>query len=173
MTLLRNSGSGMPNPNFAAINASGYPVAFDARALDRESLALTSIIQYSSDSGSSAYCILHSPMMPKWRMTRNAVSRSIWYSLLDSVWEGATTIESPVWTPRGSKFSILHTVIQLFEASRTTSYSISFQPFMDFSTRICGLPAKAFFAMVMRWPRSSHKPDPSPPRANADRSITG
>ena len=32
--------------------------------------------------------------------------RSSWYSLLVSVWLGATTIESPVWMPTGSMFSI-------------------------------------------------------------------
>ena len=38
----------------------------------------------------------------------------------------AITIESPVCTPIGSKFSMLQTVMQLFAASRTTSYSTSF-----------------------------------------------
>ena len=37
---------------------------------------------------------------------------SIWYSLSDKVWDGATTILSPVWTPTGSMFSMLHTVMQ-------------------------------------------------------------
>ena len=37
------------------------------------------------------------------------VARSMKYSELLSVWEGATTMESPVCTPRGSKFSMLHT----------------------------------------------------------------
>lgn len=36
--------------------------------------------------------------------TFRAVLRSWKYSLLESVWLGAMTIESPVWTPRGSKF---------------------------------------------------------------------
>ena len=35
---------------------------------------------------------------------------------------------SPVWTPTGSKFSILHTVMQLSRPSRITSNSISFHP---------------------------------------------
>eukprot|EP00961_Rhodomonas_salina_P112367 1512175-Rhodomonas_salina.2 len=54
-------------------------------------------------------------------------------------WEGATTIDSPVWMPSGSKFSMLQTVMQLPHASRTTSYSISFHPRSDFSTRTCAL----------------------------------
>ena len=39
--------------------------------------------------------------------------RSIWYSLSDSVWLGATTMLSPVCTPIGSKFSMLQTVMQV------------------------------------------------------------
>src|SRR3972149_5294105 len=35
---------------------------------------------------------------------------------------------SPVWTPIGSRFSMLQTVMQLSAASRITSYSISFPP---------------------------------------------
>ena len=45
-------------------------------------------------------------------------------------------MESPVWTPTGSRFSMLQTVMTLPLASRITSYSISFQPAMHFSTRI-------------------------------------
>ena len=49
---------------------------------------------------------------------------------------GATTIDSPVWMPSGSKFSIEATVKQRSLASRMHSNSISFQPFSDSSTRI-------------------------------------
>lgn len=42
------------------------------------------------DVGSNAYWILHSPIMPKWRMTFIAQVRSILYSLSSSVWDGAT-----------------------------------------------------------------------------------
>ena len=69
-------------------------------------------------------------------MTRMDSSRSRWYSRLVSVCEGATTMLSPVWMPSGSKFSMLQTVMQLSWRSRTTSYSISFQPRSDSSTRI-------------------------------------
>ena len=62
--------------------------------------------------------------------------RSIWYSLLERVSAGATTMESPVWTPTGSTFSMLHTAMALPVASRMVSNSISFQPAMYFSTRI-------------------------------------
>ena len=52
----------------------------------------------------------------------------IWYSLSVSVSAGATVIESPVWTPIGSMFSIEQTMMQLSFLSRTTSISNSFQP---------------------------------------------
>ena len=38
-----------------------------------------------------------------------AVCLSSWYSLSFSVWLGATTMDSPVWIPSGSRFSMLHT----------------------------------------------------------------
>ena len=59
-------------------------------------------------------------------MILSAAERSIWYSLSLRVWLGATTMESPVWMPMGSMFSMLQTVMQLSAASRMTSYSISF-----------------------------------------------
>ena len=68
-------------------------------------------------------------------MIFNAEVRSIWYSLSDKVCEGATTILSPVCTPTGSKFSMLQTVMQVPLLSRITSYSISFQPAMQRSTK--------------------------------------
>ena len=66
----------------------------------------------------------------------NADVRSIWYSLSPKVWEGATTMESPVWTPTGSIFSMAQTMMQLSALSRMTSNSTSFQPAMLRSTRI-------------------------------------
>jgi carbamoylphosphate synthase large subunit len=41
-----------------------------------------------------------------------------WYSTSDNVWLGATTIESPVWIPTGSIFSMLHTTMALSFLSR-------------------------------------------------------
>lgn len=72
-----------------------YPVALDARAELLESRALTSMMQYSKDDGCKAYWMLHSPTMPRCRTTLMAVSLSMWYSSLDKVWLGATTMESP------------------------------------------------------------------------------
>ena len=42
-------------------------------------------------------------------------------------------IESPVWIPIGSKFSIEQTIMQLSSQSLTTSISYSFQPIRDSS----------------------------------------
>ena len=55
-------------------------------------------------------------------MTSMEAVRRRWYSSLVRVCDGAMTMDSPVWMPMGSKFSMLHTVMQLSCASRTTSY---------------------------------------------------
>src|SRR6266699_2352221 len=65
------------------------------------------------------------------RITANAASRIIWYSLSVSVCTGATVMESPVCTPMGSKFSMEQTTTQLSIRSRITSISNSFQPTSD------------------------------------------
>lgn len=83
-----------------------YPVALDASAELLERRAFTSMIQYSREDGCRAYWILHSPTMPRWRTTLIAVSLSMWYSSLDRVWLGATTMESPLrWPERAIKWS--------------------------------------------------------------------
>mmetsp|Transcript_22120 Transcript_22120/g.71231 ORF Transcript_22120/g.71231 Transcript_22120/m.71231 type:complete len:282 (+) Transcript_22120:3052-3897(+) len=128
---------------------------------------------YSCESGWRAYWMLHSPTIPRCRTTRRAASRRRWYSSFDSVCDGATTMESPVWTPRGSKFSMLHTVTQLSAESRTTSYSTSFQPSMDFSMRSWGDTARAFVARVLKASSSWTIPEPRPPKAKAARAMHG
>ncbi|MNL73530.1 hypothetical protein D3C87_1990020 [compost metagenome] len=57
----------------------------------------------------------------------------IWYSLSVRVCAGATVMESPVWIPMASKFSIEQTMMQLSFLSCTTSISYSFQPISDSS----------------------------------------
>jgi hypothetical protein len=84
--------------------------------------------------------MLHSPTMPRWRTVLIAIVRRSWYSSSFSVCDGATTIDSPVWIPIGSRFSMLQTVMQLSRPSRTTSYSISFQPRRHSSTSTWGTP---------------------------------
>ncbi len=69
-------------------------------------------------------------------MQAKAASRISWYSTSDRVCAGATVIESPVWTPMGSRFSIEHTTTQLSARSRMTSSSYSFQPATERSMRI-------------------------------------
>jgi hypothetical protein len=67
------------------------------------------------------------------RSTAMEALRISWYSLSVSVWAGATVMESPVWMPMGSKFSMAQTMMQLSLRSRTTSISYSFQPISDSS----------------------------------------
>ena len=55
MILFTSSDKLYPNPIFADIYASGYPVALLARAEERESLGFISIATYLSEFGSSAY----------------------------------------------------------------------------------------------------------------------
>ena len=95
---------------------------------------MTSITAYSVESGDSANWTLQPPSTPSARMIARAALRSRWWTASVSVWTGATTIESPVWTPSGSTFSIEHTAMQVSSASRITSYSISCQPTRHRST---------------------------------------
>ena len=67
------------------------------------------------------------------RITASEASRIRWYSLSVSVCAGATVIESPVWMPIGSKFSIEQMITTLSSLSRITSISYSFQPRIDSS----------------------------------------
>ena len=46
-----------------------YPVALEANAELLDKRALTSMIQYSKEVGCRAYCMLHSPIIPRWRTT--------------------------------------------------------------------------------------------------------
>src|SRR3989442_5142258 len=117
--------------------AMGYPVALDASAELLESLELTSITLNSSLFGSNANWMLHSPTMLRVRMTFCAVSLRRLYSRFVSVWEGATTMLSPVWIPIGSKFSMLQMMMQLSSRSLMTSYSTSFHFTRDSSIRTC------------------------------------
>ena len=80
---------------------------------------------------------------PTARMMPIARSRIAWYSRSVRVIAGATVIESPVWTPIGSRFSIEQTITTLSAVSRMTSSSYSFQPMIDSSrsTSVVGLAA--------------------------------
>ena len=108
-------------------------------------------------------------------MIRRAALRSCWYSLSLSVCDGATTIESPVWTPIGSRFSMLQIVMQVSAPSRMTSYSISLQPRSERSTRTCpmGDAAMPRAAVVASSCASRAKPPPVPPSVKAGRTTSG
>ena len=132
--------------------AMGNPVAFDARAEDRLTRGFISMMTCSPVAGFTANWTLEPPVStPTRRMQANDASRISWYSTSESVWAGATVIESPVWTPMGSRFSIEQMTTQLSARSRMTSSSNSFQPAIDFSMRIseiglASIPADAAFS---------------------------
>ena len=112
---------------------------------------------------------------PTRRMHAKAASRICWYSTSESVCAGATVIESPVWTPIGSRFSIEQMTTQLSARSRMTSSSNSFQPAIERSIRISeiGLAARPFAATLRNSSGVDATPVPLPPRMNAGRMITG
>ena len=116
-------------------------------------------------SGLSAYCTLQPPSMPSALMMFIDALRSIWCSGSRRVWLGATTMESPVCTPTGSKFSMLQTVMKLPALSRMTSYSISFQPATLRSIRFsCTREERRPSAQISRSCfSSSAMPPPVPP----------
>ena len=82
---------------------------------------------------------------------------------------------SPVCTPTGSTFSILQTVIQLPAPSRITSYSISFHPAMQRSTKTSPtlLKRRPFDKISINSCSLCAIPPPLPPNVNAGRSTTG
>ena len=117
--------------------AIGNPVALEARALERLTRGFISMTTWSPLTGSTANWMFDPPVStPMRRMHAKAASRMRWYSWSERVWAGATVIESPVWTPMGSKFSMLQTTTQLSARSRITSSSYSFHPAIDRSIRI-------------------------------------
>ena len=75
-------------------------------------------------------------------------------------------IESPVWTPIGSRFSIEQMITQLSARSRMTSSSYSFHPAMDCSMRISlmGLAARPLAASRSNSAGVEAMPVPLPPR---------
>ncbi len=154
----------------------GKPVAFEASALERLTRGFISITRRSPSSGFTANCTLDPPVStPTRRSTAKASSRIAWYSTSDRVWAGATVIESPVCTPIGSKFSMLQMTTQLSATSRITSSSYSFQPAIDFSTRISPMGEAAIPspARRVRSPSSWAIPVPAPPKMKLGRMMIG
>src|SRR6266571_9496205 len=96
--------------SLAAILAMGKPVALDARADDRETRGFISMTTIRPVAGWTANWMLDPPVStPMRRITAAPALRMAWYSASLSVWAGATVMESPVWTPMGSRFSMEHT----------------------------------------------------------------
>ena len=156
--------------------AIGNPVAFDARAEDRLTLGFISMMTISPLVGSRANCTFDPPVStPTRRMQANAASRIAWYSTSVRVCAGATVIESPVWTPMGSRFSIEQMTTQLSARSRMTSSSYSFHPAIERSMRISemGLAASPVAAVCSNSAGVVAMPVPLPPRMNAGRMTTG
>ena len=117
--------------------AIGNPVAFEARAEERETRGFISMTTIRPFSGLIANWTLEPPVStPISRKHAIAAARIRWYSLSVSVRAGATVMLSPVCTPIGSTFSMAQTMMQLSALSRITSISNSFQPRTDSSTRI-------------------------------------
>ena len=114
----------------------GNPVALDASAEERDTRGFISMTTIRPLAGSMANCTLDPPVStPISRSTAMEALRSNWYSLSVSVCAGATVMESPVWMPIGSTFSMEQTMMQLSRLSRITSISNSFQPSRDSSMR--------------------------------------
>ena len=142
-------------------------MAFDASAEDRDTRGFISMTTISPSSGLRANCTFDPPVStPTRRMQANAASRISWYSTSDSVWAGATVIESPVWTPIGSRFSMEQMTTQLSAWSRITSSSYSFQPAIDRSIRISliGLETNPNEAIFSNSSSVEAMPVPLPPR---------
>ena len=109
-------------------------MALDASAELRLTRGFISITIMRPLAGLIANCTLEPPVStPISRRIAIDALRISWYSLSVSVCAGATVIESPVWMPIGSRFSIEQTMMQLSALSRTTSISNSFQPISDSS----------------------------------------
>ena len=120
--------------SLAAILAIGKPVAFDASADERDTRGFISMTTMRPSTGLIENCTLEPPVStPISRRIAIDALRISWYSLSVSVCAGATVIESPVWMPIGSRFSIEQMMMQLSALSRTTSISYSFQPISDSS----------------------------------------
>ena len=158
------SSSVYPTASLAAILAIGNPVAFEASAEDRDTLGFISTMMRRPDSGSTANCTLEPPVATPTSVKQAiASSRISWYSRSERVWAGATVIESPVWTPIASRFSIEHTITALSAASRITSSSNSFHPTSDSSTRTSPTGEACRPAETTRIASSSSCANPVPP----------
>mmetsp|Transcript_32869 Transcript_32869/g.92035 ORF Transcript_32869/g.92035 Transcript_32869/m.92035 type:complete len:327 (-) Transcript_32869:74-1054(-) len=165
-----------PTASLAANLAMGKPVALDASAEERDTRGFISITTSSPSSGLMLNCTLDPPQStPISRMMAMAASRRRWYSRSVRVCAGATVMESPVCTPMGSMFSMLHTMTTLSLRSRITSSSYSFHPSRDCSTSTCEVmdAARPEATMARNSSMLYAMPPPVPPSVKAGRMITG
>ena len=151
-------------------------MAFEAKAEDLETLGFISIITNLPFFGFTANWTFDPPVSTP-ISRKHAIDAFLitWYSLSVSVKAGATVIESPVWIPIGSRFSIEHTIMQLSFLSLTTSISYSFHPAIDSSINISFMgelwrpdfiiSSNSFFVFAI--------PPPVPPKVSDGRIITG
>ena len=154
----------------------GKPVALEASADERETRGFISMTTMRPSAGLTPNWMLEPPVStPISRMMASEASRMRWYSLSVSVCAGATVIESPVWTPIGSKFSIEQMMTTLSARSRITSSSNSFQPITDSSTRTW--PAGLCWSPHLTAASSSSglyaMDPPVPPSVNDGRMMSG
>mmetsp|Transcript_135 Transcript_135/g.491 ORF Transcript_135/g.491 Transcript_135/m.491 type:complete len:325 (+) Transcript_135:2453-3427(+) len=166
----------LPQASLAAILAMGKPVALEASAEDRLTRGFISMITTSPVLGSTENCTLEPPhSTPILRMTSTEWSRRRWYSRSVRVWAGAMVMESPVWTPMGSRFSMEQMMTTLSPWSRMTSSSYSFQPSRDFSTRtwLVREASIPFFTICLNSSTLYATPPPVPPKVKAGRIIRG
>ena len=145
----------------------GNPVALDASAEERETRGFISTTTRRPVDGSTANWTLEPPVATPTNPRQAIASRRIsWYSRSDRVITGATVIESPVWTPMGSRFSIEQTTTALPTESRITSSSNSFHPAIDSSTRTSptGEASRPTSATRRNSAGPEARPVPPPPR---------
>src|SRR2546423_13668392 len=84
-----------PTASLAAILAMGKPVAFEARAEERDTRGFISMMTMRPVSGLTANWIFDPPVStPTARMMANEAARMIWNSLSLKVWMGATVMVS-------------------------------------------------------------------------------
>jgi hypothetical protein len=156
--------------------AIGKPVAFDARAEDRDTRGFISITTIRPSAGLMANCTFDPPVStPISRRQAIEAARMRWYSLSVSVSAGATVIESPVCTPIGSTFSMEQTMMQLSARSRTTSISYSFQPstLSSISTSVVGDRSSPRSTISSNSSTLYAMPPPVPASVNDGRMMAG
>ena len=67
-------------------------------------------------------------------MTFRAAVLRRWWSVSERVRQGAQTMDSPVWIPMASRFSMLQMMMQLSLESLMTSYSYSFHWILEYAS---------------------------------------